>query len=81
MLYLIQSGIKLDILFYLLEIIPMITFIVGVSFKSDEKLNSKKDITIGIFCVIFIFLCFEIIYLGEHIGPYKLNDIGKKIRL
>lgn len=79
MLYLIQSGIKLDILFYLLEIIPMITFIVGVSFKSDEKLNSKKDITIGIFCVIFIFLCFEIIDLGEHIGPYKLNDIGKKL--
>ena len=79
MLYLIQSGIKLDILFYLLEIIPMITFIVGVSFKSDEKLNSKKDITIGIFCFIFIFLCFAIIDLGEHIGPYKLNDIGKKL--
>lgn len=79
MLYLIQSGIKLDILFYLLEIIPMITFIVGVSFKSDKKLNSKKDITIGIFCFIFIFLCFEIIDLGEHIGPYKLNDIGKKL--
>ena len=79
MLPLIQSGFKLDILFYLLEIIPMITFIVGVSFKSDEKLNSKKDITIGIFCVIFIFLCFEIIDLGEHIGPYKLNDIGKKL--
>ena len=79
MLYLIQSGIKLGFLFYLLEIIPMITFIVGVSFKSDEKLNSKKDITIGIFCVIFIFLCFAIIDLGEHIGPYKLNDIGKKL--
>ena len=68
-----------DILFYLLEIIPMITFIVGVSFKSDKKLNSKKDITIGIFCFIFIFLCFAIIDLGEHIGPYKLNDIGKKL--
>ena len=79
MLYLIQSGIKLDFLFYLLEIIPMITFIVGVSFKSDKKLNSKKDITIGIFCFIFIFLCFAIIDLGEHIGPYKLNNIGKKL--
>ena len=79
MLPLIQSGFKLDILFYLLEIIPMITFIVGVSFKSDKKLNSKKDITIGIFCFIFIFLCFAIIDLGEHIGPYKLNDIGKKL--
>ena len=79
MLYLIQSGIKLDILFYLLEIIPVITFIVGVSFKADKNLNSKKDITIGIFCVIFIFLCFAIIDLGEHIGPYKLNDIGKKL--
>lgn len=79
MLPLIQSGFKLDILFYLLEIIPMITFIVGVSFKSDKKLNSKKDITIGIFCFIFIFLCFAIIDLGEHIGPYKLNNIGKKL--
>ena len=79
MLYLIQSGIKLDILFYLLEIIPVITFIVGVSFKADKNLNSKKDITIGIFCVIFIFLCFAIIDFGEHIGPYKLNDIGKKL--
>lgn len=79
MLPLIQSGFKLDILFYLLEIIPMITFIVGVSFKSDKKLNSKKDITIGIFCFIFIFLCFAIVNLGEHIGPYKLNDIGKKL--
>lgn len=79
MLSLIQSGFKLDILFYLLEIIPIITFIVGVSFKSDKKLNSKKDITIGIFCFIFIFLCFAIVNLGEHIGPYKLNDIGKKL--
>ncbi len=79
MLPLIQSGFKLDILFYLLEIIPMITFIVGVSFKSDKKLNSKKDIKIGIFCFIFIFLCFAIIDLGEHIGPYKLNNIGKKL--
>lgn len=79
MLPLIQSGIKLDFLFYLLEIIPMITFIVGVSFKFNKELNSRKDITIGIFCFIFIFLCFEIINLGEHIGPYKLNDIGKKL--
>ena len=79
MLYLIQSGIKLDILFYLLEIIPVITFIVGVSFLADKNLNSKKYITIGIFCVIFIFLCFAIIDFGEHIGPYKLNDIGKKL--
>ena len=79
MLPLIQSGIKLDFLFYLLEIIPMITFIVGVSFKYNKELNSRKDITIGIFCFIFIFLCFEIINLGEHIGPYKLNDIGKKL--
>ena len=79
MLSLIQFGIKLDILFYLLEIIPMITFIVGVSFKSNKELNSRKDITIGIFCFIFIFLSFAIITLGEHIGPYKLNDIGKKL--
>ena len=34
---------------------------------------------IGIFCFIFIFLCFAIVNLGEHIGPYKLNDIGKKL--
>lgn len=79
MLPLIQSGFKLDILFYLLEIIPMITFIVGVSFKSNKELNSRKDITIGIFCFIFIFLCFAIVNLGEHIGPYKLNNIGKKL--
>lgn len=79
MLPLIQSGFKLDILFYLLEIIPMITFIVGVSFKSNKELNSRKDITIGIFCFIFIFLCFAIINLGEHIGPYNLNNIGKKL--
>ena len=43
MLYLIQSGIKLDILFYLLEIIPVITFIVGVSFNIEESMKDSKN--------------------------------------
>lgn len=79
MLYLIQSGIKLDILFYLLEIIPMITFIVGVSFKSNKELNSRKDISISICCIVFVLVSLILLQFGVHIGPYKLNDIGKKL--
>lgn len=76
-LILFQSGIKINPVIYIIEIIPIITFIVGIRFKKNEKLNSKKDIMIGIFC--FIFLNFAILGFFEHIGPYKLNDIGKKL--
>lgn len=76
-LILFQSGIKINPVIYIIEIIPIITFIVGICFKKNEKLNSKKDIMIGIFC--FIFLNFAILGFFEHIGPYKLNDIGKKL--
>ena len=76
-LILFQSGIKINPVIYIIEIIPIITFIVGIRFKKNEKLNSKKDIMIGIFC--FIFINFAILGFFEHIGPYKLNDIGKKL--
>ena len=77
MLYLIQFWIKLNLLFYLLEIIPVAILTVGIYFKKNKNINSRKDITIGIFCIIFIFLSFSIIEFTEHIGPYSFNDIGK----
>ena len=51
----------------------------GIYFKKNKNINSRKDITIGIFCIIFIFLSFSIIEFAEHIGPYSFNDIGEKL--
>ena len=78
-LILFQSGIKINPLTYLIEIIPIITLVVGIRFKTNEKLNSKKDISISICCIVFVLVSLILLQFGVHIGPYKLNDIGKKL--
>ena len=78
-LILFQSGIKISPLTYLIEIIPIITLVVGIRFKTNEKLNSKKDISISICCIVFVLVSLILLQFGVHIGPYKLNDIGKKL--
>lgn len=78
-LILFQSGIKINPVTYLIEIIPIITLVVGIRFKTNEKLNSKKDISISICCIVFVLVSLILLQFGVHIGPYKLNDIGKKL--
>ena len=78
-LILFQSGIKISPVAYLIEIIPIITLVVGIRFKTKEKLNSKKDISISICCIVFVFISLFLLQVGMHIGPYKFNDIGKKL--
>lgn len=78
-LILFQSGIKINPVTYLIEIIPIITLVVGIRFKTNKKLNSKKDISISICCIIFVFVSLFLLQFGVHIGPYKFNDIGKKL--
>lgn len=78
-LILFQSGIKINPVTYLIEIIPIITLVIGIRFKTNEKLNSKKDISISICCIIFVLVSLILLQFGVHIGPYKLNDIGKKL--
>lgn len=78
-LILFQSGIKINPVTYLIEIIPIITLVVGIRFKTNEKLNSKKDISISICCIVFVLVSLILLQFCVHIGPYKLNDIGKKL--